>query len=253
MLSPILEDFEKLTPNSGLTHEQLKQLWPAIQKEFPSKVIELGETIVSSALPFLSKSIAGNSKFECTVCKDPAISIAEYRVRPSSNYYNSLNIPIPAPENPKGPHATGCEFSVSLLSSLISSKNIIPTRVVCEFQVWGSNEREAFGEMYKDYKRPLNNLIQTHEFDFHTSVPFDNVDKYKGKNVAKKLELYYENTVDDENFFSLSKDFILGDSLSDAIKASFPLLTLYDCLLNYSSVRKNKNKVWEILRHLKEI
>jgi hypothetical protein len=250
MIYSILGELERLYPAAQLTHDELDRNWENIKRIFSPQVSELAQVVTSSITPIINQPVLKKSTIECLNSVEAHISIIEYRIRPGRDYYESLNKEIPAPESINGPHATGCEFSISLRASYPTHKGIVPAQIASEFEIWGYHEREAFKEMYRDYKRPIEMLIQDQNFDFFTAVPFDNVDKYKGKNAIKKLELYFENEADAESCFSLSRDFNIDDTMSDLIKASIPLMALYVCTLHYSNIKKNKGAVWQVLQRL---
>ena len=95
-------------------------------------------------------------------------------------------------------------MSLDLRIPFIARNKAFPAQLGLKFDVWGSEERLAFLALLRDYRRPVERLLQGHPYEFFSSVPFDNVDKYRGSDPMKKLELYAENEIDDENQFSLS-------------------------------------------------
>ncbi len=133
--------------------------------------------------------------------------IIEFRIRPKNNYYEALQKAIPQPDNPQGPHATGIALSISIFRRMKSTKVIFPPYVIIEFKIWGHEERDGFILFFKNYRRPIELLLGRLGLNLFTSCCFNNLDKYKGGDIIKKLDLYSSNKKDDEAFFSIEKSF----------------------------------------------
>ena len=247
MISDILKELTKVISSKENVDDVLTHKWESISQYFASKLYDLGNTIISSIKPFLSKSFPNYSVTECLTKRNVDVSVAKYRLRPITKYYLDLNKDIPLPENPKGPHATGLALSLSLLMSFKSRKVVEPAKIIIEFQIEGDIERKAFGEMLNDYNRPIAKLIQKKGYKFFTAVPFNNVDAYKGKDVVRKLSLYYQNIHDNENYFTIYKELTANHEMSDAVKSVIPLAILYDCAMGYSQLRKNRDRMFQLM------
>ena len=125
----------------------------------------------------ISPDIMKISKEECLHSIQACSCVAEYRIRPDKEYFNALKKEIPVSDADKGPHAVGCEFSISLYASYNPQKKHVPAELEIKYEIWGHQERDAFKDLYRDYRRPIQKLIQGMQFDFHTAIPFDNLDQ----------------------------------------------------------------------------
>lgn len=250
MIFSILSDLEEIYPASQLSIEERRAIWEEVTAIFGYQILELGQTVTSSIIPAISPSIMKRCKEECLCSLETCTSIAEYRIRPSKEYFTALKKELPVPEAEKGPHAVGCEFSISLYASYDTLKKHVPAEIEVKFEIWGHHEQEAFRDLYRDYRRPIQKLIQGMQFDFHTAVAFDNVDQYKGKDTSKKLDLYYANIEDPEHMFSMAKVFNVDDGMSDLITAAIPLFALYACSFNYANKKQNKDEAWKIFQRV---
>lgn len=242
VISEILEELRCSVPAcDGSSDKELN--WPGIVQNFAPKVLALGSSIVSSAQVLFGRSVTKNSTEGGIVTKDPMSVVAEYQLRPHNKYFRDLGKEIPAPENPSGPHATGIEISLSLSRAIQSKRCSIPESLNVSFQVWGQNERAAFGEMLRDYRRPIIKLLQGKGYEFSTAVPFENIDRSHSKDAVKLLELYYQKEHDAEGQFSISRAFGSTDRFSDLLRPAFPLILLYHCAEGYSQRKKSQDRL----------
>ena len=248
MLSIILQQVENVFPSSAnkISEEVLNENLPW----FCEQMFLLGDDLFKIVETNLSKRPLYESEEELLTWKNPTVSICELRLRPKSVYYPRFNQPIPLPENPNGYHAAGVEIKFSLCRGYFSNGYLQREPYLSiEFLIWGNRERLAFLELLKDHRRQIEKLVSGKDFEFYTSRPFENVDKYRGKDAFKKLELYAQNAEDDENCFSLSKDITENSGLNDVLSALFPLMILYDATLGYCLNKKvDKDRIFQYLK-----
>jgi hypothetical protein len=239
----------------------LNKIFLQIEKVFPSSVDEISEETWNENIAFFYEqvSLLGDDFFkiiETNLSKRPLleskrelltwqwrpfmISICELRLRPKSSYYQRFGMPIPSPENESVHNPTGVEINFALHKGVFChvEKKLIPPKLPITFGIWGFRERIAFLNLLKDHRWQVEKLLSNSDFEFFTARPFDNVEKYKGKDVFKKLELYAENTKDDENCFSITKNITENSSMNDVLSALFPLMILYDATLGYCLNKK---------------
>ncbi len=192
-----------------------------------------------------------NSKFENIVFNKPCMEIGEFRIRPNTKYYENLGKPIPKPENPTGPSATGIELSVSLNRGINGRGKIFQPHIGIEFQIWGVEERLAFKTFFYNYKRVIELLIKKAELEFSTSCGFGELDIYRGKKIIKQIDLYYLEA-DQEHQFTLEAKFFKDFSYIKMVKTFLILSAIYDSCLHYLCKRKRFDKILEYYLKLKE-
>ena len=253
MITDIIEELIEVAPPTANTDDELSPKWESLSNYFAAKIAAFGGAIFSATRPLLGNSISTHSITEGVVTRKPVVTVAEFRLRPATKYYVELGKAVPSPENPNGPHASGLKLSVLLLRSFEARNQIVPAKIVIEFEVWGHIERAGFGEMLTDYRRPIIKLLQNKGYEFFSSVPFDNVDAYKGKDLTRKLLLYYQNENDNESQFTISRELFADNKMSDAVDAVVPLAVLYDCAMGYSQVRKNRDRFLDLMNVIENV
>lgn len=245
MFENILTKVEEVFPSSDLSVSQ--DVWDNNIPLFCEQLYIIGSDIFSIIVNQLSKRPLLESKNEVVTSCKPMIQICENRLRPKSDYYAKFGLPIPSPENPTGPHATGVELSLCICKGHTSNGTIVFPYAAIDFKIWGNRERLAFMELFKDHRRYIEKLISTTEFEFTTACWFENVEKYKKKNAFKKLDLYFQNSEDSESSFTITKTFSKNASLNEIITALLPLAILYDATLGYCLHKNDKDRIFQYI------
>lgn len=179
------------------------------------------------------------------------IALCEYRIRPFNDYYLNVNKSIPTPDNPEGPSATGLEVNISMYRAYQVDNIVFPASIDVQFQIWGHRERSAFRVFYSNYKRSIDLLLQNTKPDFFSSCVFDNLESYKGSNIVRKLERYYQNKNDPEANFSFSSKFNKNSELSKLKQCLEIYLILYDCCYGYSEKQRSFDRILNYLQYIK--
>lgn len=174
------------------------------------------------------------------------ISLFEYRLRPFDDYYAKSEKTILS-----GYSATGFEVSILLYRAYKAGKILYPSEITVQFQIWGQRERMAFLQLYLNYKRIINLLLKKNVSSFFTSCVFNNLDKYKGSDTIKKLELYCQNENDPEAHFQLFSQFNKNSDLSK-MKSCFEIfIAMYDCCYGYLERNRKSDRILNYLHYIK--
>lgn len=181
------------------------------------------------------ETIFQHSKSEYVLWPANSVAICEFIIRPYNQYYSLLNKPIPQPDNPTGPSATGLGVCISVHRSIERDNIFYPASIEIKFEIWGHHERERFKVLYRNYKRPIDVILSNIQLDFFTSCFFENIEKYKGNDVVRKLNLYLPKK-DPEAFFSVSRTLNKNSNEEVIIRHFRNMLILYHCCLGYCMV-----------------
>jgi hypothetical protein len=249
MFQKSLREVDRIFSNNLHSEFSIKQ-WREKQEIFIPIFNEDIKPLLSIFLEEPFDKILDSSKEEYLIWPANGVLICEFIMRPPNNYYTSLNKPIPQPDNPKGPSATGIKLSIGVLRGICNDNVIRPPSVEIKFEIWGHEERVRFNQFYKDYRRIIELLLEDLGLDFFTSCCFENVDKYKGSNIIKKIDLYFLNKRDFEALFSMSKYFNKNAKIDRVKKVFINLLILYYCCLGYCQKRQKLDLILDFLRYV---
>ncbi len=209
-----------------------EESWKKQQNEFIQIFHDDLDPLNNIAHGSLFEDIFQHSKSEYLLWPANSVSICEFKIRPNNQYYDILNKPIPQPDNPNGPNATGIEVCVSVYRGIVKDNIFYPAKIEIDFEVWGHYERKNFKKLYKNYKRPIDILLNDIQLEFLTPCVFDCLEKYTGKDIVRKLNLYLPKK-DSEASFSVSK-VLNKNSNEEFVKRIFRnMLILYHCCLGY--------------------
>jgi hypothetical protein len=150
---------------------------------------------------------------------------------------------LPSPKNPEGPHATGLQVCISTTKGFQANNIIYPAALEVKFEVWGQRERDAFKKFYGNYKRIIDLILTTAKYEFFCSCVFKNLEKEKKASVARQLELYLKNKIDQENTFSISAKYYKTSNIKDFFRTFKVLLALYDCCYGYASSKQELDRI----------
>ncbi|HEY8098585.1 MAG TPA: hypothetical protein VIE65_21170, partial [Methylobacter sp.] len=129
-------------------------------------------------------------------------------------------------------------IKIDILRCNIEKHRHEPASINVEFEVCGNNEKAIFEEIYNNYRRPIQRLLDENQIEFFTSYCSDIIGTYKGKSPSKKIEEYFSDPNVD-NCFSLSKNFIKGVDSAEIIKIFLLFSALYHSCYGYLAKRKN--------------
>ena len=218
--------------------KKIRNLIVYFEKEFRP---ELDEIISKFPKRLFEKSIQ-----EYVGLSKNNISLFEYRLRPFDDYYAKSEKTILS-----GYSATGFEVSVSLRRAYKAGKILYPSEITIQFQIWGQRERVAFQQLYLNYKRIVDLLLKENVLSFFTSCVFNNLDKYKGADTIKKLELYYQNENDPEAHFQLFTQFNKNSDLSKMKSCLEIFIAMYDCCYGYLERNRKYDRILNYLHYIK--
>jgi hypothetical protein len=153
-------------------------------------------------------------------------TICAIQTRPINSYYEQNGDPIPAPDNPTGPTATGLELTVELGTSYDNPHNGRTYHVTLKFEVWGERERVGFRQLYHDYRRPVEVLLRSVPFEF-----FSHTEVYRGSSL-RMLDLYMQENEEDSSF-SLSIRFAHDADPEQVIRSYAVFTALYEACFRY--------------------
>nr|VFJ56559.1 MAG: hypothetical protein BECKFW1821B_GA0114236_102827 [Candidatus Kentron sp. FW] len=101
----------------------------------------------------------------------------------------------------------GISVNTHILRCNVTRRRYDPASICVEFDICGLEEKRAFEELYRNYRRPIQRLLDANQVEFFTSYCSDIIGKYKGNIPSRKLEEYFSDP-DVDNCFSLSKNFV---------------------------------------------
>lgn len=240
MIAQTLRRLEKVFPISerSVSPEQ----WDAQLGAFGEELSLIADRLLSVAKLSVPGRVFAESKLELLSSRNPAIVVSEFRLRPRSSYYQKLRRPIPTPENPRGPDATGLEVTLALCRGYPTRTAIRRPWLSIEFSVWGERERNCFYDLLVEHKRLVELLVCAARPSFSTACVFENVDRAKRAPAHAKLLLYYQNE-DEECSFKLEREFGASATEADLIQTLLPLLALYDSALGYCASRRFRDRI----------
>lgn len=117
-----------------------------------------------------------------------------------------------------------------------------PASIIMELGFYGYKEKNAFRELYTNYRRLIELLVK------RVGVPIkveNVVYTYKGNKTLAQIDSYFESdwTEDTTSTFSLAAEFTQESSYESMVKTFLSLLIIYDSALNYLSDRKSPDKI----------
>lgn len=241
MLEKPLRLLDEVFPASGPPVTQ--EVWSASLPRFCEELALVAEELFSVVKLTVPNRLLAESKQEIVVSRNPVIVVSEYRLRPETSYYTKTGRPIPSPENPEGPDATGIELNLSLCRGYRARKTVRLPWLSIELSVWGRHERSCFHELFIEHRRLVERFLSAPGLEFSTACVFDNVDRAKGASVFKKLDLYYQNKTDDENNFTIEQAFGVMATKAELVGTLLPLAALYDAAYGYCLPAKARDRI----------
>lgn len=244
MLSRLLDRVETEFP----THEPSVTIerWASATRSLCEDFADQSTRLVSTLQMSMPNRLLEESKQELVTTRSPSIVICELRLRPRSVYYTRQERPVPAPENPEGPHATGVALSVVLCRGYVSRTGIRPACISVEFDIWGRFERACFARLLRDHGYAVERLVLQPNLSFGTACYFENVEQHSNARISDKLRLYYKNE-DGESNFSLTRELTRAEIEDEVARSLLPLAGLYDMTLGYCQTPEERARAFDYL------
>lgn len=238
MFTSVLKMVDDKIPSRQAKEALSNEQWHKFTEECLHHLLVFDDFIPTFEL-VLGKNIVSGSTEDMLYYNKEFTGISFCRIRPENDYYLKNGMKLPSPADPKGPSATGLEIEIGLYEGL-DGKNGRPASVDFSFEVWGRKERQAFKELFTDYRRIVLQLLSGLDLEFWTSCVFPSVDSYRKHDVGGKLERYLAED-DDESSFSLRKTYYGEVDEKEFAKIFMVLLILYSSCMNRLTKRGNKD------------
>lgn len=221
--------------------------WPDAVRPLVEQFAILADRMFNDLRMATPGRLFDESILEHLVTSRPGVVLCEARLRPESSYYADIGCPVPAPENPDGPNATGLALSILLCRGYPGRASVRQAHLAIELDVWGGYERALFGELLHDHRHTMGGLLNDHGLTLQTAVPFNNVDAAARAPAFNRLQLYFDNPVDEENSFTIGHQVNLGDPPGDALAALVRLAAVYDCAMGYCLQAQDRERPYGYL------
>lgn len=117
-----------------------------------------------------------------------------------------------------------------------------PASIILELGFYGYNEKNAFRELYTNYRRIIELLIK------RAGIPIkveNVVCDYKGNKTLLQIDSYFEKnwSADTTSTFSLAAEFTQGSSYESLVKTFLSMLIIFDSAHHYLSERKSQDRI----------
>jgi hypothetical protein len=209
-----------------------------------SQLIHCSDLLQSAAHAVLGPRLFSGSTTDFIHPTNWTSLLCRARLRPSSDYYRAVGSKEPRPANPNGDDSAGAELTIDVNLGWADGSSCLPPAVYLEFNVWGEHERASFAELYRNYRRVIELILKPLRLRFETAVPFDSLEKYRGNDTAKRLDLYLAED-DPESNFSLYIP-CWPDTPSDVVASTYVrLAALYDACLGYAAKPRRLDVILE--------
>ncbi len=238
MFESILKTVDEKLPSYENRKLFSDEEWLEFTKECLYHIMVFDDYIPTFEL-LLGKDLLSGSTQDLYYHKKDYSGISFCRIRPDNNYFIKNRMKLPSPSDPKGPSATGLAIELGLYGGH-TGKRSEPASVVFSFEVWGRQERQAFKELFTDYRRIVHLLLSGLGLEFWTACVFESVDAYKKHDADGKLERYLAED-DYESSFSLQKTFYGEADEREFAKIFMVFLILYSSCMNRLVKRGNKD------------
>jgi hypothetical protein len=237
MLGSIIEFLDKELPCS--TNHISEQKWNSIRFEAGKLLFSfVVKLLIEIELSGFQERLAMESKIDKISDTEPLGLISGIRIRPNDSYYReSLTIDLPRINGELFYGSVGIEVSFEFYPC--------PTWFFLRFCVWGEYERSNFGEMLRDHRYFIKKLITNLPIDLITACAFDNLPPSCSLSTDQKLELYYENETDDENYFCLKAQFDENSSEEIIVSVLTSFALLYDAVMGYIISQKDCERIYQ--------
>lgn len=132
-------------------------------------------------------------------------------------------------------------LNVDLLCCNIERHSHKPASIFLQLDVDNANGKEALKALIRNYRRPIERLLEKNSIEFETYYRSDIVGKYKGKSAILKIDEYFSDPEPCESL-SLIRNFI-GSVDSKSIMQTFLFFSaIYHSCLGYMEKGKNLDR-----------
>jgi len=234
----ILDDVNEFYPSYDTPLKEGR--WSEIVDNFaPYLKITIDELISIAKATYVSEAFQ-HSKGSLHYFNHKGIVICCYRISPFDIYIEDTESYYH--KNKDLSTHNGLYIMADLFTSHYVKKQPIPCGISLKLEISGYEARQAFKKMYANYRRLVELLLNKIDADFCTPVVIDSIEKYRGKDIMKKLDLYYAED-DAECCFWFECD-LFQDTDDEVIVHSFLILSiLYDACFRYITKKKDYDRL----------
>ena len=221
MHKEILQEMERIFEGQAGV-EVSKEKWMDAVDHFMPMLIEWTDSLAALAEKRFEKSVFRHS------IKSPM-----FWQRPDATGLCSIDI---------SPVGRGRDLQLSI--GLYRSDQWWPANVDMRVSFYGGNAIQGFKELYANYRRPVEVLLGQSALKFETGGIYESLDKYRGKQAAKKLDLFFSEEVDDNEGFALAAEFYEEVQTEQVEQTFLVAAALYESCCGYISRRNRVDEIF---------
>lgn len=168
------------------------------------------------------------------------IVICSYKISPFDvNLENETSV---YHKNANVKSRTGLHLMADLFTRYYNKGQPIPCGISIKLEISGHEAYEAFKKMHTNYRRLVELLLNKIDAEFCTNVVIDSIEKYRGKDIIRKIDLYYAED-DEECYFWFECNFFQDTEDKVIIRSFLILCILYDACFHYITKRKDYDRL----------
>jgi hypothetical protein len=179
--------------------------------------------VFSAVRAIFSDEVFSHSQTEYLYPSKPTTSICTIKIQPDQDVWN-----------PGG---------MSLETTLYASTLRTQADVSFELHIYGAHGLEALRILYKNYRRIVTLLLEQVTLELETDKSQEKLDKYHGKSVTKKLDLYFSGPNDEDGLITLRAEFSRNAKIDSILQAFFILTAIYDSCYHCSTKPRDIDRI----------
>jgi hypothetical protein len=186
-----------------------------------------------TAKAIFSEEVFGHSQTEFLYPTKPAPCVSTVKLSPREDIRQPL----------------GMSFEATLHTGYNGASFARPD-VFFELAFWDSGLL-AIRTLLRNHKRVVELLLEGLNVELETNRPIERVDRYRGKDLEKKLELYLSGPDEADTTLTLSSEFRVDTRPEAIIKTFLVFIAIYDSCYHSARKPRDVNRIVKFFRKLR--
>jgi len=171
-----------------------------------------------TAKAVFSDEIFSHSQTDCLYPTKPHPCVCNVQLKPREDQSKTL----------------GMSFEATLHTGYTGAAAFAQPDVFFELDFWGEAGLQPLRSLHRNHRRVVELMSKGIEFELETNCPIDRLEKFRGRDVWKKLDLYFAGPDEEDVILTLTSEFRVDAKPEVVIRTFLVFIAIYDSCYHYA-------------------
>lgn len=173
-----------------------------------------------------SDEVFSHSQTDCLFPVKPHPCVCNVQLKPRKDQWKTL----------------GMSFEATLHTGYTGAA-FAQADVFFELDFWDEAGLQALRSLHRNHRRVVEMMLEGVELGLETNRPIDRLEKFRGRDVGKKLDLYFSGPDEEDVILTLTSEFRVDAKPEVVIRTFLVFIAIYDSCYHYARKPRNLDRI----------